>query len=156
MLQRLDGAHRALTQIRAHAMVQRYRSNRNTPMQAILDGFSLELGAVPTSASRWCALFDSVHVSTKNLDGHDAPCSPPSLQDGFTGRLHRTSRASIERRRLMPISRQISGTARPDSARLSASHDLGACKLRLFIRETPFAGIFYLPTRLSSGGSPCY
>ncbi len=40
-----------------------------------------------TSASRWYALFDSVHVSTKNLDGHDAPCSPASLQDGFTGRL---------------------------------------------------------------------
>ena len=29
----------------------------------------------------------SVHVSSKNLDGHDAPCSPASLQDGFTGRL---------------------------------------------------------------------
>ncbi len=35
----------------------------------------------------WRILFDSVHVSTKNLGGHDAPCSLVSLQNGFTGPL---------------------------------------------------------------------
>lgn len=96
-IQHLVFSDPASQQIRVHAMVQRYRRNRNTPMQAVLNGFSLELGAVPTSASRWCALFDSVHVSTKNLDGHDAPCSPASLQDGFTGRLQLDASARQDR-----------------------------------------------------------
>ncbi|KFL24303.1 hypothetical protein DP23_4090 [Ralstonia pickettii] len=51
-------------QIRIEAMVQGYRRDRNTRLHALLHCLGLELGAMPTSAPYWRALFDSVHVST--------------------------------------------------------------------------------------------
>ena len=51
-------------QIRIEAMVQGYRRDRNTRLHALLHYLGLELGAMPTSAPYWRALFDSVHVST--------------------------------------------------------------------------------------------
>ena len=78
----------ATHQVRIQAVGQGHRGYRHAARSASRYDLRLELGGMrPPASPNHLVVVGSVHVSTKNLSGHDHPYADPGEKDDFTGRL---------------------------------------------------------------------